>query len=120
MFRKANFITVVAIGTIISSPGTADYQPRPHGWWMARLILKPGNGPNQPFELSRASYPETCAGGLKDLAAKVEGSNGYVWTDKDFTVLSYYQKEIPGWGKIDIKSEVVGIECTFKVMEPGN
>jgi hypothetical protein len=110
MIRTGNVATLLAIGIVmcLAASAKADYQPRP-GYWKETLVSKNDTVPSHPFTISSSSYPATCVSGLQATASKIEQSNGYVWVDKTFQILSYSEQP----GIADIKYEVIEFKCIF-------
>lgn len=108
MLQVASALGLLALSIVISSPASAQftYQPR-KGYWRKMLVLKDEAGNSRFFTDSRASYPETCARSLIEAASKVEQSNGDVWTDKNFQLLSYAERP----GIAEIKHDVMEFKC---------
>jgi hypothetical protein len=104
MLRTECVATLMAIGVVVYSAASAksDYTPRP-GYWQETLVLRNDMVPSHPFILSLSSYPATCVNSLKADASKIEQSNGYVWADKNFLILSWTEQP----GIADIKYEVI-------------
>lgn len=100
---------LIAAGVVLSSPATAQttYEPR-QGQWSHLLILKADDGKPRELVLSSASYPATCAAGLKPQADEIETSNGYVWTDADYRMVAYKPGEFAKH-----KREVLELSCRF-------
>lgn len=111
MMRLALSACVIALTpyTVVSNAAESPYQPR-NGHWHETFLLMDASKQVHPFLKSRASYPETCMRSLSETASKVEKTNGFVWTDKNYQILSYTNQP----GVADIKQEVTEFKCTFK------
>jgi hypothetical protein len=110
MLRARTVATLMAIGIFVyyAPSAKADYQPRP-GYWHETLVLKNETVPSHSSVVSSSSYPATCVNSLHADALKVEQSNGYVWSDTTFGILSYVEQP----GLADIKYEVIEFKCIF-------
>lgn len=90
------------------------YKPR-KGYWRQVLVLVDTKGVQRPIVLSSASYPETCTRALSGSAANVELSDGYVWTDKNYQILTYKEHA----GIAEIKQEVIEFKCIYEPWKGG-
>jgi hypothetical protein len=102
----ASALALAAVGGSAST-ALADYTPR-KGNWVDVEVLKTNTG-TVDFQLSAgASYPATCTESLNYHAVAVEKSNGYVWTDANFIVMSTTPNQYA-----TVKHEVLGFICRF-------
>jgi hypothetical protein len=108
MFRTVNVVALIAIGTFMcfATSAKSDYQPRA-AHWDETLVLKNDAGASRPFSVTLEGSPESCVSGLSTAASKVEKANGYVWTNKDFTQMSFVEQP----GIAEIKREVIEFKC---------
>ena len=117
MFRTANVVALMAIGTFMyfATSAKSDYQPRA-AHWDGTLVLKNDAGTSRPVTLTLAGSPELCVSGLSTAASKVEKSNGYVWTNKDFSQFSFVEQP----GIAYLKREVIEFKCVKETSSQSN
>jgi hypothetical protein len=117
MFRTANVVALMAIGTFMyfATSAKSDYQPRA-AHWDGTLVLKNDAGTSRPITLTLAGSLELCVSGLSTAASKVEKSNGYVWTNKDFSQFSFVEQPSIAY----LKREVIEFKCVKETSSQSN
>jgi hypothetical protein len=111
MYRIISMMILALMGTPSLSYALTNLEARP-GQWSTMIEIFDNSNNHYLLKTSVNDDPEACMSALQQTASQLKRDNGYVWTNRDKSVINYESK--PG---AEDKVKVLQLRCVLEPFE---